>query len=54
MQANYGEFEVGDYQKCHLFIFNRNIEGIQFWEKIGWLPRNDLGLVSKEISHFET
>lgn len=41
-------------QKCHLFIFNSNIEGIQFWEKIGWSPRNDLGIVSKEITNFET
>lgn len=41
-------------QKCHLFIFNSNIEGIQFWEKIGWSPRNDLEIVSKEITQFET
>lgn len=41
-------------QKCHLFIFSRNIEGILFWEKIGWTPRNDLAIVSKEIAHFET
>lgn len=40
-------------QKCHLFIFNSNIEGIQFWEKIGWLHRNDIGIVSKAIRPFE-
>jgi ribosomal protein S18 acetylase RimI-like enzyme len=40
-------------QKCHLFIFNRNIEGIQFWEKIGWTPRNDLRIVSREITNFQ-
>jgi ribosomal protein S18 acetylase RimI-like enzyme len=41
-------------QKCHLFIFNSNMEGIQFWEKIGWSPRNDIRIVSKEITKFGT
>jgi putative acetyltransferase len=36
-------------QKCHLFIFDSNIEGIRFWEKIGWIRREDIGVVSKEI-----
>jgi ribosomal protein S18 acetylase RimI-like enzyme len=36
-------------QKCHLFIFGRNIEGIRFWEKIGWIRREDIGVVSREI-----
>jgi len=37
-------------QKCHLFIFNKNIEGIRFWEKIGWSLRKNIGIVSKEIT----
>ena len=37
-------------QKCHLFIFNSNKEAICFWEKIGWSPRNDIGIVSKQIN----
>ena len=41
-------------RKCHLFIINSNIEGIQFWEKIGWSSRNDIGIVSKEITKFRT
>lgn len=41
-------------QKCHLFIFRRNIEGIRFWEKIGWIRREELGVVSKEIQPFGT
>jgi hypothetical protein len=36
-------------QKCHLFIFDSNLEGIRFWEKIGWIRREDIGVVSKEI-----
>ena len=36
-------------QKCHLFIFSSNENGIRFWEKIGWTPRKDIGVVPKEI-----
>jgi ribosomal protein S18 acetylase RimI-like enzyme len=36
-------------QKCHLFIYNSNREGIRFWEKIGWIWREDIGVASKEI-----
>ncbi len=36
-------------QKCHLFIFNDNTGGIDFWESIGWAYRQDIGVVSKII-----
>jgi len=36
-------------QKCHLFIFNNNIEGIRFWENIGWNLRSDISVLSKTI-----
>ena len=36
-------------QKCHIFIFNENTDGIQFWKKIGWSPRSDISVVSKVI-----
>lgn len=36
-------------QKCHLFIFTSNEDGIRFWEKIGWHHRKDIGVVSKDI-----
>ena len=36
-------------QKCHLFIFSSNENGIRFWEKIGWTCRKDIGVISKEI-----
>ena len=36
-------------QKSHLFIFNNNKEGIQFWKKIGWLKRFDISVISKSI-----
>ena len=33
-------------QKCHLFIFHDNASGIEFWERIGWTYRQDIGVVS--------
>jgi len=36
-------------KKCHLFIFNENTEGMAFWESIGWSPRSDIGVISKNI-----
>ena len=36
-------------QKCHLFVFHTNREGKVFWEKIGWSPRSDIQVVSKEL-----
>jgi len=36
-------------EKCHLFVFQKNKEGKAFWEKIGWSPRSDIQVVSKEL-----
>jgi ribosomal protein S18 acetylase RimI-like enzyme len=33
--------------KCHIFIFNHNLEGLSFWEAMGWSRRNDISVVSK-------
>ena len=33
-------------QKCHLFIYHDNASGIEFWERIGWTYRQDIGVVS--------
>jgi ribosomal protein S18 acetylase RimI-like enzyme len=41
--------EVG-IQKCHLFIFNENVDGICFWESVGWTRRVDIGVMSKNIT----
>ena len=35
--------------KCHLFLFQTNRSGREFWEKIGWSRRSDLEVVSIEI-----
>ncbi len=36
-------------EKCHLFVFHRNKGGKAFWEKIGWTPRTDIQVVSREL-----
>ena len=36
-------------QKCHLFVFNDNVEGIDFWESVGWTRRMDIRVISKNI-----
>lgn len=34
-------------EKCHLFVFDINDEGIAFWEGTGWVKRLDLNLMSR-------
>lgn len=36
-------------QKCHIFIFNQNQHGIAFWKAVGWTPRSDINVISKNI-----
>ena len=36
-------------QKCHVFIFNDNRDGIAFWKTAGWTLRRDIGVFSKNI-----
>ena len=36
-------------QKCHIFIFNDNSDGIEFWKSIGWIHRSDISVISKNI-----
>ncbi len=37
-------------QKCHLVVFNQNQAGLAFWKSIGWTPRVELSLVSKNTA----
>ncbi|MBN1993088.1 MAG: GNAT family N-acetyltransferase [Anaerolineae bacterium] len=42
--------QAAGIQKCHLFIFQQNVDGIRFWESIGWSRRVDIGVISKTIA----
>jgi putative acetyltransferase len=35
--------------KCHLFIFNSNVDGIAFWKSVGWTLRADISVMSRDI-----
>ena len=37
-------------QKCHIFIFTDNAPGSEFWKSIGWTPRQDIGVISKNLT----
>lgn len=36
--------------KCHAMVFVNNDDGLEFWKRVGWFYREDLGLVSRFIS----
>ena len=38
--------EAKDIDKCHIFIFSDNQEGISFWKRIGWEYREDIAVMS--------
>ena len=36
-------------QKCHLFIFEDNKKGMNFWESLGWMERVKLTMMSQYL-----
>jgi ribosomal protein S18 acetylase RimI-like enzyme len=36
-------------EKCHIFVIADNREGFNFWEKEGWILRDDILLLSKDL-----
>ena len=36
-------------RKCHVFVFGGNADGISFWRAEGWMPRSDIGVMSRII-----
>ena len=35
--------------KCHLFVFRDNQSGAAFWRRVGWVDRDDILMMSKNI-----
>jgi hypothetical protein len=35
--------------KCHLFVFQGNDVGKEFWFDAGWQQRNDIAVFSKDV-----
>jgi putative acetyltransferase len=44
-----GALQRAGIQKCHIFVFNQNQDGIAFWKSVGWTLRGDISLISKSI-----
>ena len=36
--------------KCHIFVFSDNRDAIAFWEKIAWIERLELTMMSQNIT----
>jgi len=36
-------------EKCHLFVYDTNSGGLEFWRKSGWVERFELVIMSKNI-----
>ena len=36
--------------KCNTFVFDDNHEALEFWQRIGWVQRDDLKVISKSIT----
>lgn len=36
-------------QRCHVFVFSKEIESKRFWKKLGFVPRTDICLMSKDM-----
>lgn len=36
-------------QKCHIFVISSNLEGLRFWERLGWILRQDILVMSKDL-----
>lgn len=42
-------FKRAGLQKCHIFVISDNFEGLRFWEHTGWVKRNDILVMSKDL-----
>jgi N-acetylglutamate synthase len=45
-EATLAALKAEGINKVHLFIFNTNSAGIEFWKKLGWKLRSDIGIMS--------
>lgn len=50
VETSLGELRKQAIEKCHLFVVVENIEGKKFWEKLDWKQREDINMMSLNIS----
>ena len=39
-------FRSAGIKKCHIFVFKKNVDGQEFWKRLGWKERDDLIIMS--------
>ena len=44
------ELNIQVIEICHLFIFVENIEAKKFWERLGWKVREEINMMSLNVS----
>jgi len=49
VQECLSQLQAAGIQKCHIFIFHNNLNGINFWKSIGWTYREDLQIISRTL-----
>jgi len=47
VQKSLSELKKMGIEKCHIFVFDQNIVGKEFWKRIGWSDRADILIYSK-------
>jgi putative acetyltransferase len=38
-------------EKCHVFVYRDNSEGIEFWRRTGWTERTELVIFSRSTGN---
>ena len=49
VRAALEKLRVKGVRKCNAFVFEDNRDAIAFWQHLGWIERDDLKVVSKNI-----
>jgi putative acetyltransferase len=49
VQECLARLKMAGIQKCHIFIFDDNTSGTDFWKAIGWTYREDIRVISKDV-----
>ncbi len=49
MEHCFSALRAANIHKCHLFIYEENLDGKAFWQKIGWTLRRDIAVMSKDV-----
>ena len=43
------ELRKQNIEKCHIFVIANNLEGEEFWKRIGWQKRDDIFVMSYDL-----